>query len=346
MGGGYAVGEVPDWSKAPVRPCHPRRSHDEECQRRPAKPTWRQGPGQFRFGPSDAQQATIGAGAARGYAGRVFEYVVPKAPHAGYCLAAGRFLLVIDAALQPRIPQLWPTLARPDARLEDVFALLASRGVSTMPPFALGEIVDPSGGEVRALVHGEAVAQPIGESMARISGTGLATWKETRWERVDGLMLGLGGSRPGLETLPVSSGVVRADWIRWQADPATPEMPHPDAPPAGIRIGDGPVLALDLPIVLGRAPDAGLTEAGTPTVPVAVPSPRRLVSATHLLIERLGDAVHLTDLGAKNGSRIEVPGEAPIVLAGGTIAIVPIGTRIDLGDGVIVEVTGINPDAP
>ena len=298
----------------------------------------------------------------------MFEYVVPADGGAGYCLAGGRHLLAIADGLQSRIPRLWSLLGEPDTRLEDLFDALAGQGVSAAPEFAIAEIVDAAAREVRALVHGDAIAQAHG---APISGAGLATWRESTWHGVDGLMIGLASARPGVETLPLTAGVVRADWVRWRprdeaaagaAETRAQEFPStaeptartaPDAAPEpadrpvatpAIRLGDGEPLGLDLPIVLGRRPEAGLTEAGAPTVPVAVVSPRRLVSGVHLLVEREGAGVRLRDLGAKNGSLVRRPDGSRVLLRDGEQLTVPIGTRVELGDDVVLEVVE-RPDA-
>ena len=176
-------------------------------------------------------------------------------------------------------------------------------------------------------------------------------------------MIGLGATRTGVEKLPIAGGVVRADWIRWRpgavessadtgaqptaapSEPAAPESASPprEAPPAAepaIRIDDGPPLGLELPLVVGRRPTPGLTDAGAPTVPVVVPAPRRLISAMHLLIERDGDAVRLRDLGTKNGSLLRLPDGRRELLRDGASRQVPIGTIVELGEGVLLEIIG------
>jgi len=301
----------------------------------------------------------------------VFEYVVPSDTAAGYCLAAGRYLLAVADGLQASIPAIWPLLTDADTRLEDLFAILAGRGVSTAPAFAIAEIVDDGAGTVRALVHGDAVAEALGVVGAPVTGAGLATWRESTWLGVEGVMIGLGAARTGVETLPIAGGAVRADWIRWRpgrADAAadtgaqaTTPPPSPRAPTAAtpgepaahetttardhrpatepaIRVDDGPLLGLELPLVVGRRPTPGLSEAGAPTVPVVVPSPQRLVSATHLLIERDGRAARLRDLGSKNGSLLRLPDGTRELLRDSASRTVPVGTIVEVGDGVLLEI--------
>ena len=267
----------------------------------------------------------------------MFEYVVPGGDTGGYCLASGRLLLAGAAGLAPHIPRIWRVLAAPEAELDEVFAALTDRGVSAAPAFAIAEILDVDSREVRAIVHGGAVAQTESDPATRLSSSGLTTWREMRWHGAEFVMLGLDTAGPGLESLPLSGGIVRADWIRWRPEPVA-DAPETDAAVPAIRIGDGPPLGLELPLVLGRRPVAGLTPTGAPTVPVTVASPERLVSAQHLLIERAGAAVRLQDLGSTNGSSLRLSDGTQHALRGGADRTVPIGTVVELGEGILVEI--------
>lgn len=267
----------------------------------------------------------------------MFEYVVPGDDRAGYCLASGRFLLAISGEMHPSVPRLWSAITAPDADFDAIFEVLADRGVSTMPAFAIAEIYDETARAVRVLVHGDAIAQVSGDQAARLSGAGLTTWQATSWQDIDGVMIGLGGVRSGIETLPITGGIVRAEWIRWRQSPRT-TTPAPVELVPVIRVGDGSLLGLELPLVFGRHPAPGLTESGAPMVPVVVASPQVLISATHLLVERDGQAVRLRDLGAKNGSAVTLPDGTRIVLRDGASQTAPIGARIELGDGVDLDI--------
>lgn len=356
VGGGYAVGEVPEWSKAP-KPMSPASLHDGAPEAT-VQSTGSAGAGQF-----DRAARAHGRGRpGQGYAGLVFEYVVPDGD-AGYGIAAGRLLFIGSTAFAPRIPALWRTISAPDARLDDLFDVVTAPGVSTAPDFVMAEIVDGRERTVRALVHGSAVAQADGDAATRLSGSGLSTWRESTWVGPEAIMLGLISTGPGIETLPLTTGVVRTNWLRWRSglvsgppeptgrvDPAEARArtrrARPAATPPGpgipaVRLADGPPLPLDLPIVLGRRPAAGLSERGLPTVPIDVPSPKRLVSAQHLLIERADGDVRLRDLDTTNGSRVLLADGTAQVLRGGAELTVPIGTRIELGDGNIIEIIAL-----
>jgi hypothetical protein len=139
-------------------------------------------------------------------------------------------------------------------------------------------------------------------------------------------------------------------------EPAAPEFAEPAAvvpgpapwtpPPARrapvprLAVHGGPTLPLDAPVRLGRSP-------APPRIPervalVTVPSAGGTVSSSHLEIRPSGHGVVLRDLGSLNGSRVEVPGSAPRVLARGDSMVVPVGTRVVLGEGV--EVTVLPPE--
>lgn len=257
----------------------------------------------------------------------MFEYVVPGGELAGYCLATDRLLVALDAALQPIVAPLWSRIRGSGAGLDEAFGVLAGRGVSAAPAFAIAELLP--GGTVRARAHGEAIAQVLGEPAVRIDGGGLSTWREATWEGITGVMVGLKGARQGVETLPIVTGVVRADWIRCRALGAA-------ARPA-IRLGPR-VLGLERPIVIGRGPRTTTTASGHVSVPIVVESPGRAVSATHLLVERQGALARLEDLGSRNGSLVELPDGTRRLLRDRAEILAPIGARIEIGDGIRLEV--------
>ena len=104
----------------------------------------------------------------------------------------------------------------------------------------------------------------------------------------------------------------------------------------------GETVDVDRPVVLGRAPEAGPAEdAGEPRL-VALPSPSREISGTHLEVRPgsgpdAGTAV-VTDLGSTNGSVLVQPGMPPEELQPGVPVRLLTGAVIDLGDGISLEV--------
>jgi hypothetical protein len=115
---------------------------------------------------------------------------------------------------------------------------------------------------------------------------------------------------------------------------APPAAPQPHA----IVFPDGRIVALDRVVYVGRSPRSPRITSGVAPELVTVASPLREVSATHLQIHQEGRAVVVRDLGSTNGTRVTAPGVAPSLLSpGGSRAVAP-GARLDLGDGVVLEI--------
>jgi hypothetical protein len=105
----------------------------------------------------------------------------------------------------------------------------------------------------------------------------------------------------------------------------------------------GEVVPLDREVFLGRNPAPTRIQSGTSPRLVIVPSPTSDVSRTHVSVRQLGGSVIVTDLRSTNGSRVEVPGSAPRTLRQGESMVVSVGTRIDIGDGNVIEVHRLQP---
>jgi len=135
-------------------------------------------------------------------------------------------------------------------------------------------------------------------------------------------------------------------------EPATPSANSPDAEaPAAdnaadsahnpadntparllVRLPDGNELPAGTPIVIGRRPWS--VESDTQSaVHVAVPSPKREVSATHLQISEEGGALVARDLGSTNGTVVITPSRAPRLLDGHRRTELVEGDVLDLGEG-------------
>lgn len=126
---------------------------------------------------------------------------------------------------------------------------------------------------------------------------------------------------------------------------ATPAPPR-DLPPVPValrpryrvQVGDADPIELDRPVLLGRSPRAArIPEAVSPRL-VPVASPGGEISSTHLEVREQGGVVVVTDMRTLNGSRVRVPGSRARALLGGDSLVVTPGTRIELGEGVVVEV--------
>ncbi|TPW91256.1 hypothetical protein FJ656_36020 [Schumannella luteola] len=129
--------------------------------------------------------------------------------------------------------------------------------------------------------------------------------------------------------------------------PAVPELPPvPTAlrPHHRIRVGQDEPITLDHPVHIGRRPRAQRVPSASAPHLVSVASPAGGISATHLELREQGAVVVATDMRTLNGSEVRVPGSPVQALRRGESVVVTPGTRIDLGEGVVVEVLG--PERP
>jgi pSer/pThr/pTyr-binding forkhead associated (FHA) protein len=95
---------------------------------------------------------------------------------------------------------------------------------------------------------------------------------------------------------------------------------------------------LDRPVVVGRRPTAPRVVIGTPPSLVAVPSPTRSVSSSHVEVRQDGQVVVVTDLRSTNGTIVRSPGRVPVKLRQGESTVALPGTIVDVGDGNTLEV--------
>jgi len=131
-----------------------------------------------------------------------------------------------------------------------------------------------------------------------------------------------------------------------------PEPPAPESSTApdiadvpAFRIGAGEAHLVTGPVLIGRRPLAPRIPdpAGTAPELIAVTSPNSVVSGTHLELRREGTRLVATDLRSTNGTIVRGPSGTRRMRAGESIVVAP-GTRLDLGDGTIVEI--LTPRAP
>ncbi|MEO8529549.1 MAG: FHA domain-containing protein, partial [Pseudolysinimonas sp.] len=71
---------------------------------------------------------------------------------------------------------------------------------------------------------------------------------------------------------------------------------------------------------------------------ISLPSPSKELSSTHLELKVVGGALVASDMRSTNGTVVQLPGVAPRTLIRGESAVVPAGTRIDLGEGAVLGV--------
>nr|WP_228494656.1 FHA domain-containing protein [Clavibacter sp. VKM Ac-2873] len=107
--------------------------------------------------------------------------------------------------------------------------------------------------------------------------------------------------------------------------------PHVDA--------DAPErIPLDAPAIVGRRPRPPRVVRGLAPRLVAVPSPLGEISGTHLGLRQESGVVVVSDLDSTNGTAVLAPGAERLVLRPGESLVVVPGTRIDIGDGVVLEI--------
>jgi len=124
----------------------------------------------------------------------------------------------------------------------------------------------------------------------------------------------------------------RIDMAEMAGPPAPPSAKPKNAPQLLVRLPDGNELAAGTPIVIGRRPWS--VESDTQSaVHVAVLSPKREVSATHLEISEIDGALTARDLGSTNGTVVVTPSRAPRLLDGRRTTDLVEGDVLDIGEG-------------
>lgn len=128
--------------------------------------------------------------------------------------------------------------------------------------------------------------------------------------------------------------------VRRPVVPETPPLPAALRPHHRVRVGAADPIELDRPVHIGRRPRP--VRVPVPAAPrlVTVASPDGGISSTHLELREQGVAVVATDMRTLNGSEVRVPGSPVRTLLRGESIVVTPGTRIDLGEGVVVEILG------
>ncbi len=128
--------------------------------------------------------------------------------------------------------------------------------------------------------------------------------------------------------------------VRRPSAPELPPVPVELRPRHRVRVGGDEPVELDRPVLIGRAPRPVRVTTGAPPRLVSVTSTEGGISATHLEVREQGTVVVVTDMRTLNGSEVRVPGSPAQALRRGASVVVTPGTRIDLGEGVVVEVLG------
>ena len=100
-----------------------------------------------------------------------------------------------------------------------------------------------------------------------------------------------------------------------------------------LRFSSGAVVELDRPQLIGRRPtvDPARPASELPAL-VTVPDPDEAVSRVHAEVRLEGWEVFVVDRGSKNGTFVEIPGQAPTKLRAGEPCLIVAGTKVTLAD--------------
>lgn len=305
---------APRWRAVPPRP----RDTDAPLWRYVVAPAW------VVAVPENAPRSVIAELLAlREGAEATLEILVSLLPLAGKYAVSSFAIAELSPALDLESTSSVSVIVRGDVAV-DVFAANGSRRLDArgIQPWLLSDVRDVialsiSTTDARAI---SAAELPPPGATASIDGDG--QWAEQ------------GGAKQG-HTL---SGI-RLDLVL--GTPNDDDEPHAGAinevvPVHRVRVGDE-TFALDIDSYIGRRPNAAhLTHL--PARLITVLSPAQEVSATHILLSQDGPDVVVTDLRSTNGTLVELPDGTQLrLLADEATAIEP-GSRILLGDGVIIEV--------
>lgn len=121
-------------------------------------------------------------------------------------------------------------------------------------------------------------------------------------------------------------------------DPITVDVPAEPKAEHRALLADGTEIPLDVTVYLGRNPSVPRIHAGPAPRLVTLPSPGKELSATHLELRVVGGTVVASDMRSTNGTVVQLPGAAPRTLIRGESAVVVPGTRIDLGEGAVIDI--------
>jgi hypothetical protein len=107
---------------------------------------------------------------------------------------------------------------------------------------------------------------------------------------------------------------------------------------AGTGLPDPERIPLDVPVIVGRRPRPPRIVRGPDPRLVTVPSPLGEISGTHVALRQESGAIVVTDLDSTNGTVVLAPGVERLALRPGESLVVVPGTRVDIGDGVVLEI--------
>lgn len=158
-------------------------------------------------------------------------------------------------------------------------------------------------------------------------------------EHVEGLDDGLNQSAEDHDGMTVMNSEVvalRQQLPAWAGD----AVPGPLVDPADrsvvpkIVLSTGMAVALDRPVLLGRAPQVSRVKNDEMPRLITVESPNHDISRTHAEVRMEGNEIVVTDLNSTNGVLLTRPGAVAERLKPGAATAVEAGAVVDLGEGV------------
>lgn len=105
---------------------------------------------------------------------------------------------------------------------------------------------------------------------------------------------------------------------------------------AELRANTGDSVLVSGQVVIGRAPSVERFDANA--VAMRVPSPGHDISRTHVLVLPDNNQLYVVDLDSTNGTVLGTPDGEPVDLEPGVPVRLPVGSVIDLGDEITIEV--------
>ncbi|MGO2658659.1 FHA domain-containing protein [Mycetocola reblochoni] len=279
----------------------------------------------------------------------------------------GEWIVVLPVPTQPDLAeQLWALVEDPAVDLAEIERAILSRGASAPADWAIVRWATDS--TVRVRIAG-AERVDLWTEAGWIRATATTTAAGASAEPAAGVVVcgevnGLAGGAPKGPGIPLDGGIIVAQRLDGRFRVAAPRQdsdgvsrhdgmtvmspdvlvsretrPHPTLPQfVGFRVNGGSVHELDATHYFGRNPRQPKIPLPDPARLVALVSPGKLVSATHLELKLVGDLVVATDLRSTNGTSVLQPGSSWHQLRGGEPEVLVVGTHIDVGDGNIIEI--------
>lgn len=293
----------------------------------------------------------------------------------GYAVVTERFVCLLGAdATSEAARAVFQALDGDDGQLEDALSALQAAAVER---FAVIELLDADERSMHIAVRGELSVGIEGTTATRLSGSGESTWVTGNASGVSSLWLSLDEGASVDEVLPMARGVARTRAIvadpapgRASADaseavPASEKQRKPTKPAVQpdevssrstlrvdlnewmnengtprwtLRLPDGNELDAESTIVLGRKPSKG-NDVDPLVQRVAVPSPKRQISGSHLELALVDGALVARDLDSTNGTIVLTPARAPRLLHDGRTTALQTGDILDLGESFRIVVS-------